>query len=370
MTAIEPPLAVLAEITHRCPLQCPYCSNPVELERSGKEMGTEDWRRAIREAAGLGCMQIHFSGGEPTVRQDLELLVAEASEAGLYANLITSGVLLDEARLTRLVEAGLEHVQLSFQAAEAADADRIGGYAGAQARKREAAALVRAAGLPLTANFVVHRQNIGQIEAMLDLAVAIGAHRVEIANVQYYGWALKNRAALMPTRRQLDWMTGQVEAARERLKGVTVIDYVVPDYYARRPKACMGGWGRRFLNISPSGNVLPCHAAESIAGLTFDNVRQRGLADIWNNSEAFNRYRGTGWMPQPCRSCERREADWGGCRCQAFAITGEAARTDPACEFSEDHGLLVGLAEQESGAAAPDFVYRNFAAARGVPIRP
>ncbi len=367
MSAIEPPMAMLAEITHRCPLQCPYCSNPIELERSSKEMGTEDWRRAIREAADLGCMQVHFSGGEPTVRQDLELLIAEATAVGLYTNLITSGVLLDEPRLKRLVEAGLEHVQLSFQAAEAPDADRIGGFSGSQAKKLEAAAMVRAAGLPLTANFVVHRQNIAQIEAMLDLAVAIGAHRVEIANVQYYGWALKNRAALMPSHEQLDLMTEQVAAARDRLKGVTVIDYVIPDYYARRPKACMGGWGQRFLNISPTGNVLPCHAAESITGLEFDNVRQRSLADIWANSKAFNLYRGTDWMPDPCRSCDRREVDWGGCRCQAFAITGDAARTDPACEFSEDHGRLVDLAEHDSGEGRDDFVYRNFAAARRAP---
>ncbi|HKD47898.1 MAG TPA: pyrroloquinoline quinone biosynthesis protein PqqE [Rhizomicrobium sp.] len=365
MTALEPPMAVLAELTHRCPLQCPYCSNPLKLERPGEEMPTADWLRAIREAAALGCLQVHFSGGEPTTRKDLEELVAGASEAGLYTNLITSGVALDEARLKTLVAAGLEHVQLSFQDSEAEIGERIGGYRGAQAKKLAAAAAVRAAGLPLTANFVVHRQNIHHVEAMLELAIGIGAHRAEIANVQYYGWALKNRAALMPSRAQLDWMTATVAAARERLQGKLVIDYVVPDYYARRPKSCMGGWARRFLNITPSGKVLPCHAAESIAGLKFDNVRQRSLGDIWRDSDAFNRFRGTEWMPEPCRSCDRKEIDWGGCRCQAFAITGDAGKTDPACELSEDHFGLVELAKAESEKRADIFVYRRYESARG-----
>src|SRR5690606_13592552 len=229
---------------------------------------------------------------------------------------------LDEGRLGRLVEAGLDHVQLSFQDSEAAGAERIGGYAGAQEKKRHVAALVRQAGLPLTINLVVHRQNLDHLPAMIELAVALGAQRAEIAHVQYYGWAFRNRAALMPTRDQLERATATVEAARERLKGVLVIDYVVPDYYARLPKSCMGGWGQRFLNVSPAGKVLPCHAAESITGLSFESVKDRSLADIWQNSEAFRKYRGTDWMPEPCRSCERREIDWGGCRCQAFAITG------------------------------------------------
>lgn len=364
MTMPDPPMALLAELTHRCPLQCPYCSNPLRLERAADEMPTEDWLRTIREAAQLGCMQIHFSGGEPTARKDLEALVAGAAEAGLYTNLITSGVMLDEARLDALVAAGLEHVQLSFQDSEAATADRIGGYEGAHARKKEAAARVRKAGLPLTANCVVHRQNLHHLEAMIAMAVEIGAHRVEIANVQYYGWALTNRAALMPSREQLAAMSEVVSAARERLQGILVIDYVAPDYYARRPKSCMGGWGRRFLNVSPSGKVLPCHAAESIAGLHFDNVRQRSLGDIWRNSDAFNRFRGTDWMPEPCRSCDRKEIDWGGCRCQAFAITGDAARTDPACALSEDHERLVTVANDESAASVDGFVYRRYNASR------
>ncbi|HEY3779250.1 MAG TPA: pyrroloquinoline quinone biosynthesis protein PqqE [Rhizomicrobium sp.] len=353
-------MAILAELTHRCPLQCPYCSNPRDLERASGELRTEDWLRVLAEAAELGCMQVHFSGGEPTARRDLEDLVRGATGCGLYTNLITSGVLLDAQRIARLASAGLEHVQLSFQDSEAGGADRIAGFAG-HAKKLEVAACVREAGLPLTVNFVVHRQNLARLESMIELAVLLGAQRTEIAHVQYYGWALENRGALMPSREQLDTATATVERARARLAGIMMIDYVVPDYYARRPKACMGGWGRRFLNVTPSGKVLPCHAAESIAGLVFENVREKSLAEIWCNSQAFNRFRGTGWMPEPCRSCERAEIDWGGCRCQAFALTGDAARTDPVCALAPDHARVIAIAEQESREAPKPFVYRNFA---------
>jgi pyrroloquinoline quinone biosynthesis protein E len=365
----EPPMALLAELTHRCPLQCPYCSNPVDLERAKSEMTTQQWLRAIAEAAELGCMQVHFSGGEPTVRRDLEALVAGATQAGLYTNLITSGVLLDAARLRSLLKAGLEHVQLSFQDSTAETGDRIGGYAGGHEKKLAVAALVRETGLPLTANFVVHRQNVHHLDAMIAMAVALGAQRIEIANVQYYGWALKNRAALMPSRAQVSKMIERVRDARERLNGVIVIDFVVPDYYAHRPKSCMGGWGRRFLNISPSGDVLPCHAAQSITSLSFDNVRQRPLRDIWQSSEAFLAFRGTDWMPEPCRSCDRKEVDWGGCRCQAFAMTGDAAQADPACALSASHDLLVSTAEREAETASQPFLYRRYdnAAPRNMP---
>ncbi len=357
----DPPLAILAELTHRCPLRCPYCSNPLELERRGDELDTAAWRRVIAEAAELGALQVHFSGGEPTLRHDLEALVACAAGLDLYTNLITAGVLLDEARVGRLVEAGLDHVQLSIQGVDPAEADRVAGFAGGHARKLEAAHWIRAAGLPLTVNAPVHRQNLERLEDIIALAVEMGAERLEVAHVQYYGWGLKNRAALMPTRAQLERATEVVEAARERLKGVLVIDYVVPDYYAQRPKSCMGGWGRQFLNVTPSGKVLPCHAAETIPELAFERVTERGLAEIWRDSPAFERFRGTGWMPEPCKSCDRREIDWGGCRCQALAITGDAANTDPACGLSPHHADILALAEAESARAAPAFDYRRMA---------
>ncbi len=359
---LAPPLAVLLELTHRCPLRCPYCSNPLELERARGELATGQWTRVLDEAAAMGVLQVHFSGGEPTARTDLEALVAHAAGRGLYTNLITSAVLLDRARIAALAAAGLDHVQISFQDSEAAGADRIGGYPGGHAKKLAAAREVKAAGLALTLNAVMHRQNLHHLPEMIELALDLGAGRLEVAHVQYYGWGLANRAALIPTRTQLEAATATVEAARVRHKGRLVIDYVVPDYYARRPKACMGGWARQFLNISPSGKVLPCHAAESIPGLSFENVAQRPLAAIWAQSEAFQRFRGTGWMPEPCRSCARAEIDWGGCRCQAFALAGDAALTDPACALSPHHGAVLALAEAESEAGREAFVYRQIGA--------
>ncbi len=365
------PLAILAELTHRCPLQCPYCSNPLALEASSAELTTDQWKAVIKQAADLGVLQIHFSGGEPTVRRDLEELVAASAAEGLYTNLITAGVLLSRDRLAALAKAGLDHVQLSFQDSEAAGCDRIGGYKGGFDKKIDCARWVKETGLPLTLNMVVHRQNLEHLEDLLALAERLGAQRVEIAHVQYYGWAYLNRAALMPTRAQLESATAVVEAARERLKGIMVIDYVVPDYYARRPKSCMGGWGRQFLNVSPAGKVLPCHAAESITSLTFDRVTERSLRDIWENSAAFKAYRGTDWMPEPCRSCERREIDWGGCRCQAFALTGAAGNVDPACALSPAHEAMQALAAAESGKGEQAFRYRTRkageAAAKRVP---
>jgi pyrroloquinoline quinone biosynthesis protein E len=306
MPELDAPLALLAELTHRCPLQCPYCSNPLELERSRAELDTDSWRRVLDEAAALGVLQVHFSGGEPLVRRDLDDLVRHASGVGLYSNLITSAVLLDAERTKALGAAGLDHVQISFQNTDDAAGDRVAGYKGAQRLKRVAAQHVRNVGLPLTVNAVVHRQNLAQLPAMIELAVELGAGRLEVAHVQYYGWALPNRAALFPTREQLDAATTTVEAARARLRGKVVIDYVVPDYHAEFPKACMGGWGRRFLNVTPSGKVLPCHAAETLPGFQFPSVRETSLASIWRDSDAFNRFRGTSWMSEPCRSCERQ----------------------------------------------------------------
>ena len=358
----EPPLALLAELTHRCPLQCPYCSNPLALERAASELDTATWCRVFDEAAALGVLQVHFSGGEPAARKDLEALVAHAAGQGLYTNLITSAVLLDAKRIEALAKAGLNHVQISLQDHEPRGADRIGGYAGGHAKKLDVARLVRAAGLPLTLNAVMHRQNLDHLEAMIELAVGLGAGRLEVAHVQYYGWGLRNRAALIPTRAQLERATEIVTAARTRLKGTLVIDYVVPDYYARRPKSCMGGWARRFVNISPAGKVLPCHAAETITTLSYESVTDRPLAAIWRDSPAFQRFRGTAWMPEPCRSCDRREIDWGGCRCQALAIAGQADAVDPACEMSPLHEHLTAIAAGESGAPAPEFTYRRIGA--------
>ncbi|WP_407943665.1 pyrroloquinoline quinone biosynthesis protein PqqE [Maritimibacter alexandrii] len=354
------PVAVLLEVTHRCPLQCPYCSNPLNLERPAAELATEDWVRVLHELAELGVLQVHFSGGEPMARRDIVELVAAATDAGLYSNLITSGVNLSRERLAALAEAGLSHVQISFQGSESETADRVGGYRNGHAKKLEAARLTREAGFPLTVNAVMHRQNLHQLPEMIDMAVELGAQRIEVANVQYYGWALRNRAALMPTMEQIETCNRIVAEAEERLRGILMIDYVVPDYYAVRPKTCMGGWGRQFFNISPAGKVLPCHAAETITGLDFDSVRDHSLAWIWDHSPALNRYRGTDWMAEPCKSCEHREEDFGGCRCQAFALAGDAGATDPACSFSPLHEEIFRVAETEAAADDMSFAYRNY----------
>jgi len=355
---LPPPVSLLAELTHRCPLQCPYCSNPLDLERVGHELDTATWCRVIEEAHDLGVLQTHFSGGEPTLRKDLPDLIGFAAGIGQYTNLITAGVLLDRPKLEALAEAGLDHLQLSIQDSRDASANRIGGYKDGHAKKMAIADLVTDIGLPLTINAVVHRQNLDHLDEIIDLAVKKKAKRLEVAHVQYYGWALMNRAALMPTREQADRAMAKVKAAQECLKGILVIDYVVPDYYARYPKACMGGWGKQNLNITPSGKVLPCHAAETIDTLRFDNVKDRPLADIWRASDAFQAFRGTDWMEEPCRSCERRTTDFGGCRCQAFAFAGRAEAVDPACSLSPLHDELVAIASKEAGEADSDFVYR------------
>ena len=343
MTA-PPPIAMLAELTHRCPLACPYCSNPLELTRKERELDTATWLDVFAQAAELGVLHLHLSGGEPLSRRDLEPLVAGACAAGLYTNLITSGIGLTERRLGDLAAVGLDHVQLSLQGTDAAMADAIGGYRGGFARKLEAAGWVTAAGLPLTLNFVVHRRNMHQLAQAIDLAERLGARRIEVATVQFHGWAMPNRGALMPTRAQAQEAGLTVRAARERLKGRLVIDYVPADYHARFPKPCMGGWGSTGINVNPEGRVLPCHAAETIPWMTFETVRDRPLAAIWADGPAFEAFRGADWMQEPCRSCERREIDFGGCRCQAMALAGDAAATDPVCERSPLHGRLAALA--------------------------
>ena len=343
--SLTKPLGLLAELTHRCPLGCPYCSNPLALDKREDELDTATWARVFVEAAGLGVLQVHLSGGEPGARRDLVEIASSAREAGLYTNLITSGVGITTRTMRDLWEAGLDHVQVSIQDADAVSSDHIAGYKGAFQRKHALAAEAVRLGLMLTVNLVVHRANIECIGAMVDLALALKANRIEIAHVQYYGWALENRAALMPTRAQVERATAEVEELRKRHQGRIVIDAVVPDYHARFPKPCVGGWGRRSLNVTPSGKVLPCHAAESIPGLEFWNVRDHSLADIWMASPAFNAFRGTDYLPEPCASCERREIDFGGCRCQAFALTGDARATDPVCHLSPAHGLVTRLAE-------------------------
>lgn len=364
MTSLRPPIGMLAELTHRCPLQCPYCSNPLELSRAAGELDTETWRRVFREAASIGVLQVHLSGGEPCARRDIVELTAAARDAGLYTNLITSAVTLDEEKIAALYKAGLDHVQISFQAPEAELADHVGGYRGGHVKKLAVARSTVAAGLPLTVNAVVHRQNLDQLEGIIDMALELRAGRLEVAHVQYYGWALANRAALMPSREQLDRANAVVAKARERLRGRLTIDYVVPDYYASRPKPCVGGWGSQLIVVDPRGRVLPCHAAATIEGMKFENVIDRSLSDIWRDSVSFNAFRGSDWMPPLCRGCEFKEDDWGGCRCQAFALTGNAAETDPACHRSSHHGDMVAIAVSESANPPPGFVYRR-AGARG-----
>jgi pyrroloquinoline quinone biosynthesis protein E len=355
-TTSPKPLGLLAELTHRCPLGCPYCSNPLALDPRHSELDTATWARVFNEAAALGVLQVHLSGGEPGARRDLPDITAAAHRAGLYTNLITSAVGITAATLQKLAAAGLDHVQISIQDSEAESADRIAGYRGAFARKRALAAETVRLKIPLTVNAVIHRANIDRIGDMVALALRLGAARVEIAHAQYYGWALKNRAALMPTAAQVERAAAAVEELRARHRGEIVIDAVVPDYHARLPKPCVGGWGRRSLNITPAGKVLPCHAAETIPGLEFWSVRERSLADIWNNSPAFNAFRGSAWMMEPCRSCARREIDFGGCRCQAFALTGDARATDPVCHLAPHHGLVAALAAAQDEAP---YAYRR-----------
>jgi pyrroloquinoline quinone biosynthesis protein E len=354
--AVHKPLGLLAELTHRCPLGCPYCSNPLALDARQDELDTETWARVFGEAAALGVLQVHLSGGEPGARRDLVAIAAAAHAAGLYTNLITSAVGITAATLQKLAEGGLDHVQISIQDSDAKSADHIAGYPGGFARKRMLAQEVVRLKIPLTVNAVIHRANIDRLEEMVALALDLGASRVEIAHAQYYGWALKNRAALMPSAEQVTRAAAKVEALRAQHRGEIVIDAVVPDYYARLPKPCVGGWGRRSLNVTPAGKVLPCHAAESIPGLEFWSVREHALADIWANSPAFNAFRGTAWMAEPCKSCARREVDFGGCRCQAFALTGDARAADPVCHLAPGHDRIAALAAVQTDAP---YVYRR-----------
>jgi pyrroloquinoline quinone biosynthesis protein E len=353
------PLALIAEITHRCPLHCVYCSNPLQMMGAESELPTEEWIRVFHEAARLGSLHVHLTGGEPLARSDLKELVEAAHSAGLYTNLITSGVGLSEARLGSLVVAGLDHIQLSFQDSREQSANWIAG-AKAHAHKAALGETIRRFRIAFTVNLVVHRQNLDHLDEMIAFAEQIQPDRLEIAHAQYYGWALKNRDSLIPTRRQLENCLRVVGKAQERLSGRIRIDCVVPDYYARYPKACMGGWGRSLILINPAGEALPCHAAGVIPDLQFDNVREHPLEWIWKGSAAFQRFRGEQWMPEPCRSCERRTVDFGGCRCQAFLLTGEASATDPVCTLAPTHHLVESLQLETDEEKRPEDVVWSY----------
>ncbi|MBB2970370.1 pyrroloquinoline quinone biosynthesis protein PqqE [Mesorhizobium sp. RMAD-H1] len=360
---ILPPIAMLAELTHRCPLQCAYCSNPVELLKANREMGTQGWLALFEEAADLGVLQVHLSGGEPTLRSDLSELIACLARRGVYTNLITAGVGIAEGRIEAFAAAGLDHVQLSFQGAKPETTEKIGNHRGAHEKKIETARRVRAAGLPLTINAPIHRHNMHEVPDFIEMALSLGAERLEIANVQYAGWALLNRDALMPDREAVERQVQIVEEAQERLRGIMAIDFVTPDYFAIYPKPCMGGWARDAFMVAPDGTVLPCHAAHTIKSLHFERFGDWSLGRIWRDSSAFNAFRGTDWMAEPCRGCERQEIDWGGCRCQAMAIAGDAGATDPACIKSPLHARMGALIEEAARmGSAPDdvgFQYRR-----------
>ena len=341
---VEPrPYTLIAELTYRCPLRCPYCSNPTDLAAHDGELDTETWCRVLEEAESLGVMQVHFTGGEPLARKDLEIISKRARELGLYTNLITSGIPLTKERLAAI---HVDHVQVSVQAANEALADSIAGYAG-HPRKLDVMRWVKELDLPLTINVVLHRANLHEIDALVGLAEEMKADRLELANTQYLAWALKNRETLLPTREQLEAAGARAAFHKKRLEGKMDILFVKPDYFGTTPKACMDGWARRFIHMTPDGLVLPCHAATTITTLTFDNVRDRSLKDIWTSSPALNAYRGDAWMQEPCRSCDGREKDFGGCRCQAFALAGDAAATDPACALSPVHALVTEAQREE-----------------------
>ena len=352
------PTTLLAELTHRCPLRCPYCSNPLDLIRAESELDTEDWKRVFTQARALGVLQLGLSGGEPLVRKDLEELALHARSLGLYSTLVTSGLGLTRARAERLRDAGLEHIQISMQDADPEVAERIAGVSSVK-QKRAAAAIVKELGFAFSINVVLHRANLDRIGEIIELAASLGADRLELANTQYYGWGLENRAALMPTRQQVVRAQAIAEAAIVRYRGEMQLLFVLPDYFEHYPKPCYGGWGKVYIVVAPDGKVLPCHGATNITTLTFDNARDRSLEWIWHESPAFQAFRGDAWMREPCRTCPRKTVDFGGCRCQAFALTGAAENADPVCTLSPHRGIIdSALAE----APEPAYRYRRLTA--------
>jgi pyrroloquinoline quinone biosynthesis protein E len=349
------PTTLLAELTHRCPLHCPYCSNPLELIRGDAELSTGDWKRVFSQARELGVLQLGLSGGEPLVRKDLEELAAHARSIGLYSTLVTSGLGLTRKRAEALRDAGLEHIQVSIQDSDTESAERIAGVSSVK-QKRAAIALVQELGFAFSINVVLHRANLDRIGELIDLAGSWGADRLELANTQYYGWGLKNRAALMPTREQVLKAREIAEAAIERYRKKMQIIFVLPDYYEQFPKACYGGWGKLYIVVAPDGQALPCHAANSITSLSFPTVREHSLEWIWQESPGFQAFRGDAWMKEPCRRCPRKTVDFGGCRCQAFALTGDATNADPVCTLTPFRRIIdEALAEP---AESVDYEYR------------
>ena len=359
----NPPLWLLAELTYRCPLHCVYCSNPVDYTAYGEELATEEWVRVLREGRQLGATQLGFSGGEPLVRDDLEVLVAEARRLGYYSNLITSGIGLNERRIAALKEGGLDHIQVSFQDSTREMNDFLSSTRTFDL-KRRIAKLVKQYDYPMVLNVVLHRLNIDHVGQILELAAELEAEYVELANTQYYGWAYLNRDLLLPSREQLERAEEVTNRFRERIGNKMRIYFVVPDYYESRPKACMNGWGSVFLNLTADGLALPCHEARMLPGLDFPSVREHDLRWIWHDSPAFNRYRGDEWMKEPCRSCPEKAKDYGGCRCQAYLLTGDAALADPVCDKSPHHALITRAVERARQAGAgvgtkPVLFYRD-----------
>ena len=371
-TTAPNPLALVAELTHRCPLHCVYCSNPLELESRASELSTATWSRVFKEAAEAGVLQADFTGGEPLARPDIVELVRNARSVGLYVSLVTSSLPLDEGKLDLLVHAGLDHFQLSFQGAREETAKEISGTNSHQ-HKLRVLEWIKRYRIGLTLNFVIHRRNIDELEEMLAMVNNSGPGSVEFASVQYYGWAFANRENLLPTRQQLDYCVRRLHRAEEELRGKTRVVFVVPDYYAKYPKPCVGGWGRKLMLITPAGDALPCHAAPVIPGLKFENVKNRSLREIWERSEAFQKFRGEDWMQEPCKSCDRRTQDFGGCRCQAMLLANDPAATDPVCSLAPQRPKIDAILARtnephRAGSAArtptnplarPDWLYRR-----------
>lgn len=356
MTTAPRPYTLVAELTYRCPLRCVYCSNPVDFERSRGELSTEDWRRVFSQAAKLGVVQLHLSGGEPVLRSDLVDLIEYARTHDLYTNLITGGTLLDEDKLLRFREAGLDHIQLSIQGATRETAEETAGVRSHQ-KKIGIARLIGKLGIPLTLNVVIHRLNIAEVPELIRIALDLGAQRLELANTQFYAWAAENRTALMPTREQYDRAEEISREAIAKYRGILEIAFVQNDYLSGEPKPCMGGWGRSYMCINPTGEVMPCHAASVIPGMHFDSVRDAALEQIWRESPAMNAFRGDEWMMEPCRTCARKEIDFGGCRCQAFMLAGNAAEADPICRLSPHHNVVESM--QSNSGADSTLIYRD-----------